>query len=80
MRHLFESFKVKNSYGKLICRECLKEASKKTDVTRENLHNDAFEYLFDPESVYYEEDFMVDKDLDYQPPTDSSTIEEKLIL
>ncbi len=48
---LFEVFQLKNSYGKLICRNCRLEVSKKTDATREKLHNDAFQCLFDPESV-----------------------------
>ncbi|CAF2990977.1 unnamed protein product [Rotaria sp. Silwood2] len=54
------------------------EISDKTEVTREILHNDAFECLFDPESVCCKEDSMEDKDLDYQPPYDPATGKEKL--
>jgi hypothetical protein len=75
---LFEIFQLKNSYGRLICRQCRTEVSKKTEVTREILHNDAFECLFDPESVCCKEDSMEGKDLDYQPPYDPSIDEEKL--
>ena len=75
---LFEVFKLKNSYGKLICRNCRTEVSKKTEATREKLLSDAFRCLFDPESVCCVEDSMDDKDLDYQPPFDLSSGEEKL--
>ena len=71
-------FKLKNSYGKLICRKCCTEVSKKTEATSEKLHCDSFERLFDPESVCCVEDSMDDKDLDYQPPFDPSIGEEKL--
>ena len=75
---LFEVFKLKDSYGKLICRNCRTEVSKKTEAIREKLHSDAFECLFDPESVCCVEDSMDDKDLDYQPLFDPSIGREKL--
>ncbi len=75
---LFESFNLRNSYGKLICRECRKEVSEKTETAREKLHSDAFECLFDSESVCCKEDSMKDKDFDYQAPFDPSIGEEKL--
>ena len=75
---LFEIFKLKNSYGKLICRDCRPEVSKKMEASRERLHNDAFECLLDPESVCCKKDSMDDKDLDCQPPYDPSIDEEKL--
>ncbi len=61
---LFEIFQLKNSYGRLICRQCRTEVSKKTEAKREKLHHDAFECLFDPESVCCEADSMEDDDLD----------------
>ena len=75
---LFEVFKLKNSNGKLICRNCRMEVSKKTEATREKLHSDSFECLFDPESVCCVEYSMDDKDLGYQPSLDPSIGEEKL--
>ena len=58
---LFEVFQVKNSYGRLICRQCRTEVSKGTDATREMLHNDAFECLLDPESECCIDDSTEDK-------------------
>ncbi|CAF4076174.1 unnamed protein product, partial [Rotaria sp. Silwood2] len=52
--------------------------SDKTEVTGEILHKDTFQCLFDLESVCCKEDSMEDEDLDYQPPYDPSTGEEKL--
>ena len=74
---LFDSFQLKNSYGKLICRRCRGEISNKNDITREELYYNACECLFDPESVCCMEDSMEDKDLDYQPPVDILIDEEK---
>jgi len=74
---LFEHFKLRNSYGKLICRKCRTEVLNKTEKAREQLHDDAFECLLDSESVCCLEDSMEDKDLDYQPPFDLSIGEEK---
>ena len=87
---LFEVFKVKHSYGNLICRRCRTGVSNKAEGIRENLHNDAFECLFNLESNCCLEDSaddpmedcvvdcMEDEDLDYQPPIESSIDEEKL--
>ena len=75
---LFEVFQLKNSYGKFSCKRCQTEISKRTEATREQLHNDAFECLFDPESVCCVEDSIEDKDLDYQQPFDPSINEEKI--
>ena len=74
---LFDSFQLKNSYGKLICRRCRGEVSNKNDITREELYYNACECLFDPESVCCMEDSMEDKDLDYQPPVNFLIDEEK---
>ena len=65
---LFDSFQLKNSYEKLICRCYRGEVSNKNDIMREELYYNACECLFDPESMCCMEDSMEDKDLDYQPP------------
>lgn len=77
---LFEAFQFKHSYGRLICRQCRTEVSKKTVPIRENLHSDAFACLFDPESLCCTEDPMEDpiedpmedSDSDYHPFHDPS--------
>ena len=74
---LFESFNLRNSYGKLICTKCRLEISNKTEIKRLDLQNDTFECLFDPKSVCCEEDSMEDKEIDYQPPFHASTGKEK---
>ena len=51
------------------------------ETAREELHKDAFECLFDPESICCVEDSMEDKDdkdLDHEPPFDLSIDDEKL--
>ncbi|CAF4892301.1 unnamed protein product, partial [Rotaria sp. Silwood2] len=53
------------------------EVSEKAEVTREKLHSDAFECLFDPDSVCCKEDSIEDKDLDYQPSYDPFIDKEK---
>jgi hypothetical protein len=53
------------------------EIIKKTEATRDNLHNDAFDCLFNSNSACYEKDSMQDQDLDYQPPFDPSVGEEQ---
>ena len=58
---LFEIFKLKNSYGKFVCRYCRPEVSKKMEALRERLHNDAFACLLDPESVCCKKDSMNNK-------------------
>ncbi|CAF1510917.1 unnamed protein product [Adineta steineri] len=75
---LFEIFQLKNCYGRLICRRCRGEVSSKANLGREKLHKEAFECLFDDESICSEENPMEDKDLDYQPPFDVSIGEEKV--
>ncbi|CAF1548365.1 unnamed protein product [Adineta ricciae] len=80
---LFEVFQVKNSFGKLICRDCRGEVAKKTDSVREELHNDAFNCIFDIESLCCEDlmeqdDDKVDNDFDYQPLYDFSFGSETL--
>ena len=42
---LCEIFKVKHSYGKVICPRCRIELGKYGDITRKELHNDAFTCL-----------------------------------
>ena len=54
---LFESFNLKNSYGKLICTKCRLEISNKIEIQKLVLQNDAFECLFDPESICCKEDY-----------------------
>ena len=61
---LFETFKSNNLYGKLICRVCRPEVSKKIEASGERLHNDAFECLSDPESVCCKKVSMGDKGLE----------------
>ena len=75
---LFEVFKLKNSYGKLICPECRMKVSKSAEPTRGKLHGDAFECLFNPESVCCVGNDMDDQDPDYQPPFDPSIDEQRL--
>lgn len=75
---LFEVFQMKNSYGKLICRDCRSEIYKKVDETREEVHNDAFECIFDPESLCCKEESVEDDDFDYQPPDDIVSDEDLL--
>ena len=54
------------------------EVSSKIDIKKLDLHNDAFECLFDPESICCKEDSIENKDFDYQPPVDASICEEKI--
>jgi hypothetical protein len=75
---LFEIFQLKNSYGRLICRNCRTEVSNKTELGKENLHNDAFECLFDPESICCVKDAQEGKDPDYGPLVDPVIGEEQL--
>ncbi|CAF1543048.1 unnamed protein product [Rotaria sp. Silwood1] len=54
------------------------EVSNKTGIKKLDLHNNAFECLFDPESICCRNGSMENKDLDYQPPFDPSIGEAKL--
>ena len=74
---LFEQYRIRNSYGKLICRQCRAAVSSKTENAREILHIDAFECLFDVHSSCCLEDPMEDNDVDYHPPFDHSGSEEQ---
>ena len=67
---LCEIFHLKNSFGKLICRNCQVAVSNKTDETRKLLYQEAFECLFDPESICCAEDSIKDRDVNYEPPHD----------
>ena len=75
---LFEAFGVRNSYGKLICRDCREKISKQVNVNSEELHKEAFECVFDEDSICCVDDLMNDKDLDYVPPPDVLSNELKL--
>ena len=71
---LCEIFKVKHSYGKVICPRCRIELGKYGDITRKELHNDAFTCLFDSECPYC----MKSNDPDYYPPLETVTHDEKI--
>ncbi|CAM2730527.1 unnamed protein product, partial [Rotaria socialis] len=51
---------------------------KKIGTIRKQTHSDAFNCVFNPESLCCEEDFMEDDDPDYQPPHDNSIEAGKL--
>jgi len=64
---LFEIFNMKNSYGKLICPRCRNQLAKSDDLSRVELHNDAFACLFGSESPCC----MESEDLDYLPSVET---------
>ena len=68
---LFEVFRVKHSYGKLICRQCRDEVVKKQQLGKIDLHIDAFACVLDSESFCCKKN----KDPDYQPFFDSQVVD-----
>lgn len=67
---LFKSFRMRNSYGKLICRDCREKVAERSDITRFYQHQNAFLCIFDPDFECCTENASESSDIDYEPLVD----------
>ena len=74
----FENSQVKNSCGKLICRDCHMEVSKKTNVTQLGFHSNTFECLLDSDLFCCGIDSRSNNEFDYVPPMACAVDEDKI--